>query len=52
MIDKLRITYKLRYDMNINEEVKSLETIKLVTSIKSTFINLAMNGKNEFEIQV
>lgn len=52
MLDGLRLVYKMRYNMNIKEQVQILETKHLTNSIKSTFRNLAINGKNEFKIQV
>lgn len=52
MLDGLRLVYKMRYNMDLKEEPKTVETKQMTDCLKSTFTNLTLNGKNEFKIQV
>lgn len=50
MLEQLRLNFKTRNNMNINENVDKIDTLNFINSIKLTHKNLAENGNNAFTI--
>lgn len=50
MLDNLRTEFKSTYNMEIDEELREVNTQEFLRSLKRTHSRLAKNGKNTLRI--